>query len=227
MLGFYGRQDIPGENVVFSPEVLIIVQIEELFPDKRVAYHGQPVGVIAAKNFNLAQRAAKLVKITYERSKSTKPVLADIKAVLEHMGDNRIHPGAEKDGKVKVGAKNDDTFELKGQHEVRGEFNTPGQYHYTMETQTTVCVPRDGKYDVYCASQWIGTVHYAVTKVLGVPSNLVNVTVGRLGGGYGAKISGGVRVAATAALVCYHLKRPTRFVLQLEQNMGSVGSPGQ
>lgn len=220
------KSDIPGENVVLSPEVLFIVQKEELFVEDRVLYHSQPCGVIAAQTFNLAQKAAKLVKITYERA-NDKTILPDVRAVVESMGQNRIHTGLEGLCKGRVAERltrtGEPTKSFQGKHDIKGEFNTFGQYHYTMETQTTVCVPRDGKYDVYCATQWIGNIHFAISKVLKVPGNKINITVSRLGGGYGAKVSGAVRVAATCALVSYHLQRPARFVLQLEQNMGSIG----
>lgn len=217
-----------------SPEVQMTVQTEELFVADRVLFHGQPVGVIAARNFNLAQRAAKLVKITYERSSSgtaaAKTILPDVRAVVESLGQqSRIQASAvgtnstQAEEKEKERRRKEREEKLRGQHEMKGEFNSMGQYHYTMETQTTVCVPRDGKYDLYCATQWIGSVHYAVAKVLKVPANKINVTVSRLGGGYGCKISGAYRVAASCALVAYHLQRPARFVLQLEQNMGSLG----
>lgn len=226
VFGCFTKADIPGENLVLSPDILMIVQNEELFVQDRVLYHGQPCGVIAASNFQLAQKAAAMVKVTYERSGSDnkvattmRNVLPDVRAVLESVGRNRIQPGViSTEGKERDSEKS-----FQGKHEIRGDFNTFGQFHYTMEPQTTVCVPRDGKYDVYCATQWIGNIHFALTKVLKVPANKINITVNRLGGGYGSKISGAIRVAASCALVSYHLQRPARFVLSLEQNMGSIG----
>lgn len=199
----------------------MIVQNEELFVEDRVLFHGQPCGVIAAKNFNLAQRAARLVKITYNRPSATKvAVQSDVRSVVESLARNRIQMGPVVEN-IKNSTEEKRKFE--GKHEIRGLFNCGGQFHYTMEPQTTVVVPRDGKYDVFSATQWIGSIHYALSLVLKVPSNNINITVTRLGGGYGGKISGGIRVAATCALVSYHLQRPARFVLQLEQNMGSIG----
>lgn len=225
--GFYMKADIPGENLVLSPEVLMYAEKEALFVEDRVLYHGQPCGVIAAKNFNLAQRAAKLVRITYERpQQSYVKVLPDVRAVVESLGQNRIQRGVvglDNSNGVEKQLEKEEKNKFQGKHEIKGEFNVAGQYHYTMEPQTTVCIPRDGKYDVYCATQWIGNIHWAISKVLKVPGNKINITVSRLGGGYGSKISGAVRVAATCALVSYHLQRPARFVLQLEQNMGSIG----
>lgn len=148
--GCYTKADIPGENLVLSPEILMIAQSEELFVADRVLYHGQPCGVIAASNFNLAQKAAKLVRITYERPQHNNTmILPDVRAVVESLGQNRIQAGIAVDpGNNKSPlANNSDSEKLKmnknkfeGQHEIKGEFNTAGQYHYTMEPQTTVSV---------------------------------------------------------------------------------------
>lgn len=218
--GCFGLADVPGDNVLLTTDTQMTVQDEVLFVKDRVIFHGQPCGIIAAENFDLAQRAARLVKVTYEHSQQQKKrILPDVRSVIESLARNRIETRSENDdctGTV-------ETKKFQGKHEIRGEFNTSGQYHFTLEPQTTVCVPRDGKFDVYCATQWISSIHSAVTRVLAIPSHKVNVTVSRLGGGYGCKISGPIQVAASCALVSYHLKRPARFVMQLEQNMGSVG----
>jgi xanthine dehydrogenase/oxidase len=60
---------------------------------------------------------------------------------------------------------------LNGQYEIKGRFEIGAQYHYTMETQTCVCVPNDEGMDVYSSTQWIDNTQVAISDVLGVPEN--------------------------------------------------------
>ena len=54
-------------------------------------------------------------------------------------------------------------------------------------------------------------------------SGRINVSVRRLGGGYGGKLSYPTPVAAGAALAAVKLNRPVRVVLDIETNMEMFG----
>lgn len=112
---------------------------------------------------------------------------------------------------------------LNGTHVVTGHFEMGSQYHYTMETQTCVCVPSDDGMNIYSAAQWIDGVQLAVSNVLNVPQNKLNIEVRRVGGGYGSKVSRNLQTACAAALACHKLNRPIRFILTIEANMLTCG----
>ena len=57
------------------------------------------------------------------------------------------------------------------------------------QTQTAIVTPIEDGFDVAVASQDIGQIQNVVAMTMAVPSNSVNVTVRRLGGSYGGKIS--------------------------------------
>lgn len=104
-----------------------------------------------------------------------------------------------------------------------GTFDIGSQYHYTMEPQTTVCIPAEDGIDVVCSTQWVHLTQVAVADALKIPHNGVNMLFRRIGGGYGAKISRATHVACAAAVACYLTNRPVRFVMSLESNMEVMG----
>lgn len=52
---------------------------------------------------------------------------------------------------------------------VKGEFYMDRQYHFHMETQVCVCVPRENGMDVYSATQHMDSVQAAISGALRVP----------------------------------------------------------
>lgn len=97
------------------------------------------------------------------------------------------------------------------------------QYHYSMETQTAVCIPAEDGIDVHSATQWSDSVQEIISAALKIPSNAINIHFKRLGGAYGAKISRPPQISCAAALACHTLNRPIRFVMTMESNMATIG----
>lgn len=56
-------------------------------------------------------------------------------------------------------------------HVIKGVFASGSQYHFTMETQTCLCVPLEDGMEVYTATQCMGLTQSAVAQCLGVPQN--------------------------------------------------------
>lgn len=106
---------------------------------------------------------------------------------------------------------------------ISGRFEIGLQYHFTMETQTALCVPIEDGLDVYSSTQWMDLNQIAIADMLNIPNSNINIHVRRLGGAYGAKISRASQISCAAALAAYKLNRPVRFVMQLEANMNCIG----
>jgi xanthine dehydrogenase molybdopterin-binding subunit B len=55
---------------------------------------------------------------------------------------------------------------------LRGQVGCGSQYHFTMETQTSLVVPEEGEtYSVYSSTQWTGFIQIAVANILGIPNS--------------------------------------------------------
>jgi len=94
VVAFYTAKDVPGKNVCLSGDqkLMMINEDELLFAEKDVLYAGQPVGVMVAETHNLANEAAKLVKINYSESLKRKPVITNQDALVSQ-DDTRIMVG--------------------------------------------------------------------------------------------------------------------------------------
>ena len=59
-----------------------------------------------------------------------------------------------------------------------GEFEIGSQYHFHLETQSCLVLPREeGQFEIHSATQYIYYVQHAVSNVLNVPSNKLDFKV--------------------------------------------------
>lgn len=104
VLTFYSANDIPGQNLCISAtsKLELLLEDELLSAEKDILYAGQSVGVIVAETHNLANEAAKLVKIRYSGSLRKKPVISieDALATQDDYRFMRINVPAKRKGKI-------------------------------------------------------------------------------------------------------------------------------
>ncbi|CAD6992152.1 unnamed protein product [Ceratitis capitata] len=212
VVAFYTAKDIPGTNLSCDPS--FGYDVEEIFCSGVVKYYGQPLGVLVALTHDIANHLASKVKVTY--SNSVYNVLPTTSHVFEAQELERLH-------KVKSSALKNIQFSQKPDISSKGVFEIGGQYHFTMEPQTTIAVPFEEGLQVWTATQWMDHTQSVIAKMLQIKANDVQLKVRRLGGGYGSKITRGNQVACAASLVAYKLNRPARFVQTIESMMTANG----
>ncbi|XP_039288989.1 xanthine dehydrogenase isoform X2 [Nilaparvata lugens] len=211
VVSFFTAKDIPGRNDCMSRIMFPTFVNEEILASEKILHAGQALGVIVAKSRAIALKAAEQVEVVY---KDVAPPVLDFIEVIKSQDNKRI---AEKD-KIERKTKKDDV-----KHKVSGTFEIGAQYHYTMETQTCLCIPLEDGMDVYPSTQWPSMIQWTVADVLNVQQNTINVKVKRLGGAYGSKISRNNQISALCALCAHLLQRPVRLNLSLETNMQMMG----
>ncbi|XP_058838419.1 uncharacterized protein LOC131694065 [Topomyia yanbarensis] len=212
---FYSAGDIPGRND-FMPTELDNPETEEIFCSGKVLYYGQPIGIILAETFELAHQAAKLVHISYSETDG-KPILPTLKDVLAANATDRLHDQPyDKEG-VDYGKI------VKPFTKLAGRFELPGQFHFSMEPQTCICVPIEDGMNVYSSTQWVDLCQVAIAQALNIPENSLNFYIRRLGGAFGAKISRASQIACASAIAAHFSQRPVRLVMSLESNMEAIG----
>ncbi|KAG5676994.1 hypothetical protein PVAND_006785 [Polypedilum vanderplanki] len=215
VVAFFSAKDIPGTNTFMPPNYLFVSEPEEIFCSSKVLFYNQPVGVIVAKTFELANKAADMITITYVEDNNKSKVMTSIMEVKDDKLRTLICPEYSVEGQQGDNIQHSES--------ITGNFHFDSQYHYTMETQSCLCIPIEDGIDVYSSTQWMDATQIAVAETLLLPNNAVNMKVRRLGGGFGSKISRPAQIACASALAAYLLNRPVRFVMTMEANMNVFG----
>lgn len=198
---------IPGEN-----EVGGIIRDEPLLADEGVHYIGQPIALVVADTKGNAHRAAALIEADFEEL----PAVFDPRRAAA-AGDLIAPSRTFSIGDVDSAWADCSTI-------VAGSVESGGQEHLYLETQGALAVPDDGGgVKVISATQSPTSVQRTVAGVLGIPMNLVEVDVKRLGGAFGGKEDQATPWAALAALAAYILGRPVKIVLGRGEDMRMTG----
>ncbi|CAL8110877.1 unnamed protein product [Orchesella dallaii] len=240
VVAFITARDIPGNN----NHAVFLTQAEEIFVTKRVKYAGQPVGLLVAKDKYTAFEARSSVVVTYTNIQ--KPVVDIRKAVKSSVerGETLVSQvdqvnlafpcrglNAQTSQKLMENLKKTRVSKQKLVSEpikgntirVKGEFKTDRQYHFHLETQICICVPKEDGMDVFSSTQHMDNVQAAIGGCLNIPNSSINVKVRRLGGGFGAKISKAAHIATACAIAAHVTNKPVRVAMDLETNMQMIG----
>ncbi|XP_053687412.1 aldehyde oxidase 1-like [Sabethes cyaneus] len=216
VIAFYSAKNIPGINN-YMPLELGNSEVEEIFCSGEVKFHSQPIGLVVAESFELANRAAALVDVCYERIPNI-PLYVTVQQVLENHAYHRIeNQGFDRHGALYSRSS------AQGPIKIQGYLNLADQYHYSMETQACFCVPKEDGMDIYSATQYTTHVMIAVSEALKVPQSRLNLSVRRLGGAYGGKIAYSAQIACACAVAAHLSQRPIRMILLMESNVSAIG----
>ncbi|GAB0087487.1 hypothetical protein DMENIID0001_017960 [Sergentomyia squamirostris] len=220
VVAFFKASDIPGKNSFTTRKHDMIVEDEEIFASDRILYHSQPVGMIVADSFELAQLATKKIRVVYESFCNSDRILLSTSEVLKAGAMDRIQQSVSL-GQAGQQSRIDDKVE--GEKTISGRLLLGSQYPFHMEAQTCICVPSEQGLEVYSSTQWMDITQSAIAQSLSIHESQIMMKVLRIGGGFGAKISRPPQIACAAALASFLLNRTVRFVMTIEQNIMAIG----
>jgi len=209
-------RDIPGVNNITPaiPFSYPLVEPEEILASDAIGYCGQPVALVVAESYEIALGAARAVKVTYT---DIQPPLLDINEAIRQQN---FYP-KPCDDKIVGDA---DQAIANAPRKVSGTISQGTQYHYHMETQTSLCLPTEDGIDVFTTTQFIDNVQFAISQITGFPKNKITVSVKRLGGGYGGKITRNNIVASACAMAAVITNKPVKLRLTMGDNMRIIGN---
>ena len=105
-----------------------------------------------------------------------------------------------------------------------GRADVNGQEHLYIETQGAYSIPTEqGGLKIYSSTQGPTAVQRCVARVTGLPMNLIEVDVTRLGGGFGGKEDQANAWAAMCAVGTQLTKRPVKYALHRMEDMRMTG----
>lgn len=138
---FFSAKDVKEHHNEFGA----VIHDEKVFYDDKVTSQGQIIGLIAADNQSIAQKAAKKVKIDYE---DLEPVIITIEDAIKHQSFfQTAHP-------FLIQGDIEEVFK-SAPHIVEGECRMGGQEHFYLETQACLVIPKaeDGELEVWSSTQ--------------------------------------------------------------------------
>ena len=200
-------KDIPGVNQVGG-----IVLDEPLLAEDEVHFIGMPVALVIAESMLIAREASDKIKIEYKSLHViTDPREAFSKGLLS------IPPRIFESGNTYEAWKECEFFET-------GTCETGGQEHLYLETHGAISIPMEGgKVKIISSTQSPTAVQRVTSGILGIPKNMIEVEVLRLGGGFGGKEDQASHWAALSALAACILNRPVKLVLSRHDDMVMTG----
>lgn len=200
-------KDIPGVNQVGG-----IILDEPLLAKDEVHFIGMPVAVIIAESMLIARAASEKIKIEFD----SLPVIIDPREAFSK-GLLSIPPRIFESGNM---------IEVWDQCNFieTGTCETGGQEHLYLETHGAVSIPQEGgKIKIISSTQSPTAVQRVTSGILGIPKNMIEVEVLRLGGGFGGKEDQASHWAALSALAANDLNRPVKLVLSRHDDMIMTG----
>jgi xanthine dehydrogenase D subunit len=174
---------------------------QPVFADDVVRYAGEPVAAVAADHPDTARRACALIVVDYDLLEPvTDPdVAAD--APLLHPDGNVFRELVIRRGDPRV----------RGPVVVEGTYEIGMQDQAFMGPEAGLAIPADdGGVDLIVSTQWLHNDREQVAECLGLPEELVRLTLGGVGGAFGARED--VSLHIHSCLLALHTGRPVKMV---------------
>jgi CO/xanthine dehydrogenase Mo-binding subunit len=172
-----------------------------------VRHVGEPVAIVAADHPDTARRACAAIIVDYE-------VLAPVVDPELAMQAPPLHPDGNLFRELRI-RKGDTT--ARGPVVVEGTYDIGMQDQAFMGPEAGLAVPaEDGGVDLIVSTQWLHNDRDQVAECLGLEPDLVRLSLGGVGGAFGARED--VSLHIHACLLAVHTQRPVKIVYSREES---------
>jgi len=199
------HDDVPGEKLYGLERA-----DQPVLCGSTARYHGEPVAVVAADHPETARRAAARIEVDYEvLAASTDP-----RRATDPAASPRVHPTGDVVRHLTI---------RKGDPHVVAEVVVAGEYEVGMQDQaflgpeSGLAVPaEDGGVDLFVATQWLHVDRSQVAACLGLPEAKVRITLGGVGGAFGAREDLSMQIHA--CMLALRTGKPVKMVYSREES---------
>jgi CO/xanthine dehydrogenase Mo-binding subunit len=191
-------RDVPGSSTLG----LEIADQPVLAADV-VRYEGEPVALVAAETKEQARAAAELVGVRYEPL----PAVTDMEAALREDAP-AVHPTGNVLRHVHIVHGKPDAAQAEVW--VEGYYETAMQDQAALGPEGGLALPAsDGGVDLYAVSQWLHVDRRQIAACLGLPEELVRITLPGVGGAFGSRED--IHMQIHACLLALRTGRPVKM----------------
>ncbi|MGH8774834.1 MAG: xanthine dehydrogenase family protein molybdopterin-binding subunit [Jiangellaceae bacterium] len=178
--------------------------------DGTARFHGEPVAIVAADHPETARRAAARIDVEYEVLEP----LTDPRQAIDPTATPRVHADGNVVRHLTI-RKGDPT--ATADVVVSGEYEVGMQDQAFLGPESGLAVPaEDGGVDLYVATQWLHVDRSQVAACLGLPEEKVRITLGGVGGAFGAREDLSMQVHA--CMLALRTGKPVKMVYSREES---------
>ena len=178
--------------------------------DGTARFHGEPIAIVAADHPEIARRAATRIGVEYELLQP----LTDPRQAIDAVVPPRVHASGDVVRHLTI---------RKGDPAAAADVVVSGEYQVGMQDQaflgpeSGLAVPaEDGGVDLYVATQWLHVDRSQVAACLGLPEEKVRITLGGVGGAFGAREDLSMQIHA--CMLAQRTGKPVKMVYSREES---------
>ncbi len=197
--------DVPGRRT-FGLEI----SDQPVLAGDVVRYEGEPVALVAAETREQAHEALRLIAVVYEPL----PVVSDMEQALRP-GSPQVHDHGNVLRHVHIA--HGELALADAEVWVEGYYETAMQDQAALGPEAGLAIPAaDGGVDLFVSTQWLHMDRAQIAPCLGLPEELVRITLAGTGGSFGSRED--IHMQIHSCLLALRTGRPVKMSYGREES---------
>jgi xanthine dehydrogenase D subunit len=200
-------KDVPGRKV-YGMEI----PDQPVLAWEHVRYQGEPIAIVAADHPETARRALDKIGVDYD---VLEPLTDSERAMQEDAP--KVHPSGNVLRHARVRHGDPEAAEAQADVVVSGEYEIGMQDQAFLGPESGLAVPDgQGGVDLYISTQWLHVDQDQLAESLGLPPEMVRLTLSGVGGAFGGREDLSIQIYA--CMLALDTGRPVKMVYDREES---------